>query len=85
MFNAHLFNSHVKKVVWCYLFLRGVVFNWISPFMKDYMANKTSIRQITTIMKTETKMIFRDIIGFGIAITKVFGDIEEERIAEKNL
>jgi hypothetical protein len=31
------------------------------------------------------KMIFRDIIGFGTAITKVFRDIEEERIAEKNL
>jgi hypothetical protein len=30
-------------------------------------------------------MIFRDIIGFGIVITKVFRDIEEERIIEKNL
>jgi hypothetical protein len=30
-------------------------------------------------------MIFRDIMGFKTAITKVFGDIEEERIAEKNL
>ena len=36
-------------------------------------------------MKTETKMIFRDTTGFRAAITKVFGDIEEERIAEKNL
>jgi hypothetical protein len=65
--------------------LRGAAFNWISPFMKDYMANKTSIGQITIIIKTETKMIFRDTIGFRTAITKVFGDIEEERIAEKNL
>jgi hypothetical protein len=31
------------------------------------------------------KIIFRDIIGFRIVITKVFRDIEEERIAEKNL
>jgi hypothetical protein len=30
-------------------------------------------------------MIFRDTIGFRAAITKVFRDIEEERIAEKNL
>jgi hypothetical protein len=30
-------------------------------------------------------MIFRDIIGFGTVITKVFRDIEEERIAKKNL
>ena len=37
------------------------------------------------IMKIETKMIFRDIIGFGTVITKVFRDIEEERIIEKNL
>jgi hypothetical protein len=30
-------------------------------------------------------MIFRDIIGFRTVITKVFRDIEEVRIAEKNL
>jgi hypothetical protein len=30
-------------------------------------------------------MIFRDMIGFRTVITKVFRDIEEERIAEKNL
>jgi hypothetical protein len=36
-------------------------------------------------MKTKIKMIFRDTTGFGAAITKVFRDIEEERIAEKNL
>ena len=37
------------------------------------------------IIKTEMKMIFRDITGFGTIITKVFRDIEEERIIEKNL
>jgi hypothetical protein len=37
------------------------------------------------IIKTEIKIIFRDIIGFRMAITKVFRDIEEERIVEKNL
>jgi hypothetical protein len=37
------------------------------------------------IIKIEMKMIFRDIIGFGTVITKVFSDIEEERMAEKNL
>jgi len=30
-------------------------------------------------------MIFRDTTGFKAAITKVFRDIKEERIAEKNL
>jgi hypothetical protein len=49
------------------------------------MANKTSIKQITIIIKTEMKIIFRDTMGFRTIITKVFGDIEEERIAEKNL
>jgi hypothetical protein len=53
--------------------------------MKDYMANKTSISQLTVPIKTETKMIFRDTTGFRAAITKVFRDIEEERMAEKNL
>jgi hypothetical protein len=53
--------------------------------MKDYIANKTSIGQITIIMKIEIKMIFRDMTGFGTVITKVFGDIEEERMVEKNL
>jgi hypothetical protein len=31
------------------------------------------------------KIIFRDITGFRTTITKVFRDIEEERIIEKNL
>jgi hypothetical protein len=43
--------------------------------MKDYMANKTSIRQLTIPIKMEIKMIFRDIMGFGTAITKVFREI----------
>jgi hypothetical protein len=33
----------------------------------------------------EIKIIFRDTIGFKAVITKVFKDIEEERIIEKNL
>jgi hypothetical protein len=33
----------------------------------------------------EIKIIFRDITGFRTIITKVFRDIEEERIVEKNL
>jgi hypothetical protein len=33
----------------------------------------------------EIKIIFRDIMGFRTMITKVFRDIEEERIVEKNL
>jgi hypothetical protein len=36
-------------------------------------------------MKIEIKIIFKDIIGFRTIITKVFGDIEEKRIIEKNL
>jgi hypothetical protein len=36
-------------------------------------------------MKIEIKIIFRDTTGFRIAITRVFRDIEEKRIAEKNL
>ena len=37
------------------------------------------------LIKTKIKIIFRDTIGFGAAIIKVFRDIEEERIIEKNL
>jgi hypothetical protein len=36
-------------------------------------------------MKIEIKIIFRDTTGFGTAITRVFRDIEEEKIIEKNL
>jgi hypothetical protein len=37
------------------------------------------------LIKTKIKMIFKDTTGFRTAITKVFRDIEEERIIEKNL
>jgi hypothetical protein len=37
------------------------------------------------IIKIKMKIIFRDIIGFKTVITKVFRDIEEERIIKKNL
>ena len=49
------------------------------------MANKTAIGQLMVPIKTETKMIFKDTTGFRAAIIKIFRDIEEERIAEKNL
>jgi len=65
--------------------LRGAAFNWISPFLIDFMANKVLNNTYTNNIKKETITYFHTMAGFGKGIQWVFRDIEEVRTAEIKL
>jgi hypothetical protein len=84
-FNSHKFKTETQQVLWIVTMLRGSAFDWISPFLIDYMKHKNKNGQCTKTMKKDTIQYFQTMSGFGQGIRQVFGDIEEEATAERNL
>jgi hypothetical protein len=85
VFNAHRFDTETKQVLWICTLLRGTAFNWISPFLVDFMQHKSENSKCTQEMKKETIQYFHTMVGFGKGINRVFGDLEEEKTAERRL
>jgi hypothetical protein len=85
VFNQKKFHAETEQVLFIITILRGAAFNWISPFLINYMRNKNAKGKVTTVCKKETQKYFHTIAGFGKGINQVFGDIEEERTAERGL
>jgi hypothetical protein len=84
-FNSTRFNSDTERVLWTTALLRGAAFNWIEAFITDYMDNRTDKGECTTAMGEETIAIFQTFKGFKKRITRVFGDIDQERTAERHI
>lgn len=85
VFNAKQFANETQQVLWVITLLKGAAFDWISPFLMDFMANKALDNTCTNDMKKETIAYFHTMAGFGKGIQRVFGDIEEIRTAEMKL
>jgi reverse transcriptase-like protein/uncharacterized protein DUF4939/aspartyl protease len=84
-FNRHRFLFETGQVLFIITLLRGAAFDWISPFLMDCAANETLEGRVSTVCKKETRKLFMTVGGFGEGIRQVFGDIEEERSAERSL
>lgn len=84
-FNSTKFNSETEQVLWASSLLRGGALNWIEPFLTDYMDHKNAAGQVTAGSTDETIKIFQTWKGFKEKITRVFGDIDQERTAERHL
>jgi hypothetical protein len=84
-FNANKFGNDTDKVLWMVSFLRGPAFAWVEPFLEDFMNNKTGGGRVSTAMKDTTKILFRTVKGFKEGISKVYGDIDPDRTAERAL
>jgi hypothetical protein len=85
MFKAKKFHSETEQVLFIVSLLRGAAYNWISPFLIDFLKNKTGEGRCSKDMKKETLRYFMTMKGFGEGINQVFGDIEEEKTAERGL
>jgi hypothetical protein len=85
MFNSKKFQHETEQVLFIVSLLRGAAYNWVSPFLVDFLKNKTSEGRCSKNMKKETIQYFQTMKGFGDGINQVFGDIEEERTAERGL
>src|SRR5436190_22867619 len=78
-FNQKKFPDESTKVVFCCTLLKGVAFNWIKPFVIDYMTHEPDQ------WKLEMRTIFASVNSYKWEITRVFRDIDEERTAERSL
>ncbi|MGH2639281.1 MAG: hypothetical protein ACRDF4_08395, partial [Rhabdochlamydiaceae bacterium] len=80
-FNRDAFINEASKVLFAASYLRGGAFDWFETFVSDYMEHGGELADV----KRGTQEIFTDFANFKIKIKKVFGDIDEERTAERNL
>lgn len=85
-FNAHKFVDDLSKVLWTTTLLKGPAFDWMEPHVTDFMENKTERGQIDKeAMNDETIYIFSSWGRFKKRISRVFGDIDQERTAERHI
>ena len=78
-FNIAKFETEATKVTWASTYLRGPAFDWFEPFLRDYINNVEAERE------AETKDMFSSFSKFKLRITRIFGDIDEERTSERHI
>lgn len=81
LFNSDKFNDEPSKVVFAASYLRGTAFEWFSTHLQDYIAN----RYDADVLRDTTKRIFGRYASFKALMQQTFGDIDEERTAERKL
>ncbi len=67
------------KVLFAFIYLRGNAFTWFHHFWTDYLQKKPRVRE------EETNAIFGDLKAFEVRLRRVFGNIDKERTAERQL
>ena len=80
-FNKDKFRAEAEEVLWATTFLTGAAFDWVETAQKDYFdcgSNANKWDDFTT-------EIFGTFDGFKGKISKVFGDVDEERSAKRKL
>ena len=68
-----------NEVMFVVTYLRGKAFKWIQPHLKDYLENTDTDRE------PETRATFANMESFKEKIRRMFGDIDAERTAEREL
>jgi hypothetical protein len=58
----------IEQVLFIITILRGAAFNWISPFLINYIRNKNTKGKVTIVYKKEIQKYFYTIAGFGKGI-----------------
>jgi hypothetical protein len=82
-FYSTRFNSDTERVLYVVTLLKGEALNWIEGFVVDYMKHANPKGQCTTAMQQGTIEIFGTYKGFVKRIKATFGEIDEERQAER--
>jgi RNase H-like domain found in reverse transcriptase/Reverse transcriptase (RNA-dependent DNA polymerase)/Integrase zinc binding domain/Chromo (CHRromatin Organisation MOdifier) domain/Retrotransposon gag protein len=87
-FNGHMFSIEPQKVLWAASFMRGRAFEWIQTFTNDHLANLGITGPDGKVIQedtrdSETQILFHTWNNFKVKINRMFGDIDEERTAER--
>ena len=64
------------------LLLKGIAFNWIEIYIKDYLKNYLSNNDC---WNNKTQKLFDNFEMFKVCLEMMFGDIKEEQIVEQVL
>jgi hypothetical protein len=65
------------KVIFYTIYLQGLVYNWFKPTLTNFLKNNLVDR------KDSTNAIFNSYLQFKTDLKKVYGSINEERIADR--
>ena len=89
-FNQVMFANEPQKVLWAASFMRGRAFEWIQTFMEDHLSNLPIAGLNREVVQRDTrdnktKILFLLWNNFKKKICRMFGDIDEEHIAERAL
>jgi hypothetical protein len=71
-----LFGTEVAKVVYAISYLRGIAFNWVKTYIKDFIIYKNNNKQVNMLAREPTQRIFTSYKAFKDNIRQVFGDIK---------
>ena len=80
-FNAHQFATPQDRVLYASSYLKGSAFDWFETYIRDFLDHQDQ----PTLMEEETRTIFNNYSEFVSKIKINFGDIDEERTAERHL
>jgi hypothetical protein len=78
-FKEHLFLNEAKKVLVVAAFLKGQAFEWFEPRIRDYLENDAKDR------KSATDELFATYDNFAKELKSVFREVDEKRLAEREL
>jgi len=78
-FNILQFPADDRKVLWVTSLLSGAAFNWVETYLTDYLENAARPAD----QEVATRRLFGSFSNFKEDITKVFGDIDPNRTAER--
>jgi hypothetical protein len=82
-FNVHKYGTDTEKVLWASSLLKKDAFDWIEVYLSDHLENQAP--EDLADREDETKLIFDNWFEFKKRLTRLFGDIDAQRTAERYL
>ena len=80
-FNRSLFAGEADKVQYASYYLQGEAKDWFRPYIQEYVDNEDDPSKA----EGSTRRMFASFAHFKQEIQMVFGDINRERMAERDL
>lgn len=80
-FNSSTFTTDQDKILAAGMNLEGDAMEWMQPLIEDHLGNEADLR----LRKDDTERVFKSYNSFKKEMEKIFGEIDEARVAERKL
>jgi hypothetical protein len=54
LFNQYLFGTKAAKIIYAINYLKGIAFNWVKTYIKDFIAYKNNNNQVNILARDPT-------------------------------